>query len=210
MNISESGLHLIEEFEGLRLERYDDSVGVPTIGYGTTEGALGHPVPESCTQEEAEAWLKAYVAGSCEPAINALNADLNQNQYDALCSFTYNLGAGIFDGTGVGNYLREKNYEAAANDMLNYDHAGGEVLEGLRTRREAERKLFLTPAVAAAPVEEQTPNPSGVVEFKGSLNVHTGIWSVTGVNSTVRGSGVHNFTKQLFIQLDGNSTKITI
>jgi len=217
MHISEAGLKLIEEFEGFRAERYDDSVGVPTIGFGTTAGAgVVDPLPETCTEAEAENWLKEYVERDVEPAIDAIGAELNQSQFDALCSFAYNLGAGIFkESPNLEAELRGKDWEAAGNNMLGYDHAGGVVLEGLKTRREKEVALFDEPVKEEPPKEEPKPvekpkaSITGVVDFKGTLNVETGAVTVEGTNSTVRSNEVKSFDIPVKIEVDHNNTKIT-
>lgn len=144
MHISARGIALIKQFEGLSLNRYYDSVDVATIGFGTTEGDLGHPVPESCTLAQAEQWLREGMARTYEPPINALGVPLNQNQFDALCSLVYNCGPGAMSWQ-IGTDLRHRDYAAAANDFLRYVYAGGQRLQGLVNRREAERALFLKP-----------------------------------------------------------------
>lgn len=157
MHISTNGILLIKRFEGISLKRYLDSVGVPTIGFGTTEGDLGHPVPEFCTLAQAEDWLRAGMAKTYEPPINAVIAGgvkLNQNQFDALCSLSYNCGPGVISDTAVyqmARDLRSGQLAAAADDFLHYEFAGGQRLAGLVTRRTAERVLFLTPWVDPDP-----------------------------------------------------------
>lgn len=150
MHISEKGIALIKQFEGLSLKRYLDSVGVPTIGFGTTEGDLGHAVPATCTLAQAEGWLRDGMAKHYEPAINALGVALNPNQFDALCSLVYNCGPGVMSGS-IGTALRAKAYGVAAGGFQLYVLAGGQRLQGLVNRRAAERDLFLTPWVDPDP-----------------------------------------------------------
>ena len=90
--ISENGLALIKRFEGLRLTAYQDSVGVWTIGYGHTSSVSEG---QTITQTQADAYLRADCANA-EKAVNRYMAvyQWNQNQFDALVSFTYNCGAG--------------------------------------------------------------------------------------------------------------------
>jgi lysozyme len=156
MHISDAGLRLIEGFEGFSSRPYWDSLGgVWTRGFGETEGITGgsHPI----TRAQGSANLRARVERYYEPSIRALGVELNQDQWDALCSFAWNLGAGIFEGTDIGRYLRERNWLAAANSMLEYDHAGGQVVLGLQRRREAERRVFLSAVEKPAyvPADEQ-------------------------------------------------------
>lgn len=142
MHISTNGLHLIEQFEGWSSCPYWDPYGrVYTRGFGETEGITANS--RCISRAEGEANLKRLVEERYEWALNELGVPLGQNQWDALCSFVWNLGAGIFKGTNVGAALRKKEWGNAADCMLAYDHAGGQVLEGLRTRREQEVQLFL-------------------------------------------------------------------
>lgn len=152
MRTSASGIKLIEDFEGYRLQRYRDAVGVYTIGYGTTAADIG-TVPASCTREQAEKWLRDNLARKYEPAVNGLGVPLTQNQFDALVSFVYNCGPGALAGTTIGGDLRARNYRKAADDLLAWDKAGGRTLAGLTRRRQAERALFLTASTASTAKE---------------------------------------------------------
>lgn len=145
MHISSAGLALIKRFEGFRSHPYRDAVGVWTVGYGETRGV--GPNGPVLTEPQASAKLKARVRRDFEPYIHALGVPLNQHQFDALCSFIYNLGPGyLARGHSMGDALRARNYRAAADAFMLYDRAGGRVLEGLRRRRSEERALFLKPA----------------------------------------------------------------
>ena len=132
---NEAGLQLIESFEGLRLNSYQDSVGVWTIGYGHTQGVQPG---QTITQQQAQAFLQQDL-GVAEAAVNKLGLTLTDNQFAALVSFTFNLGAGNL------NKLLSQGLAAAPDRILLFDHAGGRVLPGLTRRRQAERALFLTP-----------------------------------------------------------------
>ena len=132
---NEAGLQLIESFEGLRLNSYQDSVGVWTIGYGHTQGVKPG---QTITQQQAQAFLQQDL-GVAESAVNKLGLTLTDNQFAALVSFTFNLGGGNL------NKLLSQGLAAAPDRILLFDHAGGRVLPGLTRRRQAERALFLTP-----------------------------------------------------------------
>ena len=148
MDISEKGLALITRFEGYSYHAYFDRWGgVWTVGFGETENVHSGT---TMTRAQAEHDLQARIIKEYEPSIKALKVDLNQNQFDALCSFVWNLGVGSM-AWDVGRYCRGKKWTLAANSMLEYTHAGGVVLPGLVTRRRAERALFLTPWHAPAP-----------------------------------------------------------
>ena len=139
MNVSEVGLDLIRSFEGLRLEAYDDSVAVHTIGYGHT---LGVCKGDTCTKEQADKWLKedAHHAENC--VNHSVSVDLTQNEFDALVSFVFNLGCGALAGATLLRKLNAGDYDGAGLEFKQWNKAGGNVLAGLTRRREAEAELF--------------------------------------------------------------------
>lgn len=161
MQVGLAGLKLIEEFEGLRLEAYQDPVGVWTIGYGTTAGAgVNVHAGMTCTQTQAEDWLRSYVNREVVPAIEAAwdarrgvirnTPNPNINRVDALASLGYNLGADIFRDTHtIGHDIRHgASMSRVGRDFLLYDYAGSVKLAGLVSRREAEQVLFNRPITA--------------------------------------------------------------
>lgn len=158
MKISNNGLRLIESFEGFQSCPYYDIYGkVWSRGFGETDwnGNFGG---KCISRSEAENNLRSQVDNNYGKAVNDLCVPLNQNQFDALCSFVYNLGTGSLEWD-VGRSLRERKYDQAANQMLQYDTAGGQVLPGLVTRRREERALFLTPTGPPP----KPPNPLNVL-----------------------------------------------
>lgn len=154
MHISNAGLRLIEEFEGFSGVPYWDPFGrVWTRGYGETEGISRNSPHISRAQGQAN--LRRLVETRYEWAIRQLGVGLfNQNQWDALCSFAWNLGAGIFTGS-LRAALQSKQWRVAAQHMLAYDHAGGQVLAGLARRRRLEVDLFLHRPEAYVPGDER-------------------------------------------------------
>ena len=151
MQLSQKGLDLIKEFEGCRLTAYQDAVGVLTIGYGTTNadkaitGVLITP-GLTITQKVAENWLKLTTDKKYGANVTKYDNKYhwNQNQYDALVSFAYNIGSIdqlTQNGTRTIAQISEK--------ILAYDKAGGKVLAGLTRRRKAEKELFDTPVKKA-------------------------------------------------------------
>lgn len=187
MNISERGLKLIEEFEGFSAVRYNDGTGVMTIGFGTT--SADGPLPARVTRAQAEALLRNNLRRRYEPAINGLGIPLNQNQYDALCSLAYNCGPGIVsDAYQIGRDLRARNYAAAAEDFLHYEFAGGRRLQGLVNRREAEKRLFLTPVAAPKPTLR---DPIGEWRFTGHVDMGNGQWHIQPAAGTNIQMGEH-------------------
>jgi lysozyme len=139
MHISQKGIDLIKAYEGLRLEAYQDSVGVWTIGYGTTRGVKAG---QKITRAEAEQFLQAEVA-RFEPQLSALvKVPLKQNQYDALTSFIYNLGATNLGSSTLLKLLNAGDYAGAAKQFGRWSKAGGKELAGLTARRAAESAMF--------------------------------------------------------------------
>ena len=147
MKISEKGLGLIKEFEGLVLKPYKDAVGIPTIGYGNTYYEDGRKVSLSdpaITEERATALLKMVVK-RYEDAINRyVQVPITQNQFDALVSFAYNIGNENVRKSTLMKLLNRKQYTEAADQLLRWNKAGGKTLKGLTRRRQAERVLFLS------------------------------------------------------------------
>ena len=141
---SSKGYNLIKHFEGLATTAYKCSAGVLTIGYGHT----GKDVVKGMviTELYADELLKADVAKLEHSLIKALNADeivLNQNQFDALISFSYNFGLSRLVNSTLWKYLRDGKYTMAAGQLIRWNKCNGRVLQGLTFRREAEAKLFL-------------------------------------------------------------------
>ena len=134
---------LIEKFEGLRLTAYQDMVGVWTIGYGHTGPDVKAGL--TITQQQAEQLLINDLA-RFNNGVNALvTVKINQNQFDALISFSYNLGLGSLQQSTLLRLLNAGNFQAAADQFPRWDRAGGKEVAGLLARRNAERALFLTP-----------------------------------------------------------------
>lgn len=138
MKTSQRGINLIKQFEGIRLTAYKCPAGVYTIGYGHTRGVKrGMKI----TEEEASAYLTADLRNS-EKAVERYDSvyHWNQNEFDALVSFTFNCGA-----TNLRSLLRNgrRNRSQIAATLPLYRKAGGKVLKGLERRRAAEKALFL-------------------------------------------------------------------
>ena len=142
MKISANGINMICGFEDLRLKAYDDGVGVWTIGYGTTV-INGRKVKkgDTCTVEQAKSYM-AQDLKQFESAVNQVKVPLNQNQYDALVSLAYNIGASAFLNSTLFKKLNAKDYKGAAEQFARWNRAGGKVMRGLTNRRAKERKLF--------------------------------------------------------------------
>ncbi|HHS9149477.1 TPA: lysozyme [Enterobacter roggenkampii] len=146
MQTSDKGIALIKQFEGCKLTAYQDSVGVWTIGYGWTQPVDGKPIRAGMTikQETAERLLKTGLVSYESNVSRLVKVDLTQGQFDALVSFTYNLGARSLSTSTLLRKLNAGDCAGAADEFLRWNKAGGKVLNGLTRRREAERALFLS------------------------------------------------------------------
>lgn len=143
MNISQNGIELIKKFEGCRLEAYKCPAGILTIGYGHTgsEVRLGQKI----TQEQAEKYLKQDITIHSNNVSRLVKAPLNQNQFDALVSFEYNVGYGNFASSTMLKLLNQKKYTEAAAQFGRWVYANKKILQGLVKRRAAEKELFVKP-----------------------------------------------------------------
>lgn len=141
MTISQVGIELIKSHEGLRTKAYMCPANVLTIGYGHTRNVFPNQV---ITLKEAERLLKEDLR-RFENAINKhVTVSLNQNQFDALVSFTFNVGANAFRNSTLLRLLNNQDYYGAAFQFDRWVNGGGGRLPGLVRRREEERKLFMT------------------------------------------------------------------
>lgn len=145
MKISENGLNLIKQFEGFRSQCYLDAVQKPTIGYGTLIDTKEEQYLKTKTINESEATqLLRYDLGKYERVVDDLvTVDLNQNQFDALCVFVYNVGLGNFKSSTMLKLVNQKKFTEAADQFSRWNKAGGKVLAGLTRRRQAEMELFI-------------------------------------------------------------------
>ncbi|HGG8841610.1 MULTISPECIES: lysozyme [Enterobacter] len=146
MQTSDKGIALIKEFEGCKLTAYQDSVGVWTIGYGWTQPVDGKPIRAGMTikQETAERLLKTGLVSYESDVSRLVKVGMTQGQFDALVSFTYNLGARSLSTSTLLRKLNAGDYTGAAAEFMSWNKAGGKALKGLTRRREAERTLFLS------------------------------------------------------------------
>lgn len=139
--IGTRGWALIREFEGLRLEAYKCPAGIWTIGFGTTQGVRPGMKISSV---QAEEMLRRDLTSFESNVRNLVKVPLNQNQFDALICFVYNIGINAFAKSTFLRKLNAKDYAGAANQFTRWNKADGKVLAGLTRRREAEKKLFLS------------------------------------------------------------------
>ena len=143
--INQASLDLIKSFEGLRLSAYQDSVGVWTIGYGTTAAAGVGITPHAgqiITEAEAEHYLSVAVAKFADQILRMLKRQATPNQFGAMVSLAYNIGPGNFSTSSVLRNFNAGDMGNAAASFAKWNRAGGKVLAGLTRRRAAEAALF--------------------------------------------------------------------
>lgn len=154
--LNKVGLALVKSFEGLKLKAYLCSAGVPTIGYGTTFYENGTKVTlkdPAITEERAEALLAIHMDTFAASVEKLVKVPLTDNQFAALCSFVYNLGAGSLQTSTLLKLLNNKDYAGAAGQFESWNKEKKDgvlvVSKGLTRRRQAEKALFMQSPVAA-------------------------------------------------------------
>jgi len=142
MKMGKKGIDLIKHFEGFRSTVYRCAAGVPTLGFGSTYGITMDSPP--ITEEEGIELLMLDIAKFERAVERLITVPLNQNQFDALVSFSFNLGSGSLQNSTLRRRVNRSEYERAAEEFPRWVFAGGRKLKGLVRRRYAERELFLT------------------------------------------------------------------
>lgn len=151
MQISKNGIKLIKTLEGCRLQAYDDYTGKPVGFGGNVRGTLtigvghtGQDVTKGLviTEEQASEFLRKDIA-VVEKTINeVVIVPLSQNQYDALCSFVFNIGCGAFRSSTLLKLLNQSEYEKASECFKDW-HRGNNIPHLLDNRRKKEKELFV-------------------------------------------------------------------
>lgn len=147
MRINQATIELIQEFEGCRLEAYQDSAGYWTIGWGHAETSGIPPIPKRgmvITQAEADALFMETLERFADRIRPMFKREATPNQFGAMLSLAYNIGTGAFGKSTCLKRFNAGDIEGAAEALTWFNKAGGKVLRGLVRRREAERALFLT------------------------------------------------------------------
>lgn len=190
MIISNKGLDLIKKFEGCRLKAYKDPAGVWTIGWGHTKGVKAG---DEITQEQADKLLRDDLA-VYETKVDKYDNKYhwNQNQFDALVSFAYNIGS-IDQLTSNGR----RSIKTISDKILEYNKAGGKKLEGLVRRRKAEKALFDEAVEGDSSAVEPQPNNSTPKETKAEEKPQSEVKSPYNVGQvyTVRVNSALNVRK---------------
>ena len=142
MIITNEGINLIKKFEGLRLAAYLCPAGVWTIGYGHTKGVKKGQV---ITQLEADNLLKEDLSSFEKGVTSLIKSNINQNQFDSLVSFAFNLGlANLKSSTLLKKVNANPNDITIVDEFIRWIYAGGKPLEGLKRRRQAEAYLYFS------------------------------------------------------------------
>ena len=148
MILDNKGYLLITKFEGLRLKPYLDSVKIPTIGYGNTYYPDGKKVTlldKDITKKEAFDMFKEVANRFAKRVDTLVTSNLNQNQFNALVSFAYNVGTGNFaSSTLLKKVNKNPNDLTIKDEFLRWNKAGGKVINGLTNRRNEEADLYFS------------------------------------------------------------------
>lgn len=173
MNVSDNGVNLVKQWEGEYLKAYWDDIGsVWTIGYGHTKNVYKG---QTITLQEAHELLREDLQSHMWKAKEQITSDLTQNQYDAIASFCFNLGANILTGSKLLTYLNESMWDEACNEMMDYCHGGGRFVQGLWNRRDKEVKLFKEGLYEKQCVQEREYDSSWFTEQRGVFTANTTI-----------------------------------
>lgn len=143
-NLDEA-IKLIKKFEGFRSKAYRDPIGIWTIGYGTIRYSNGKPVQRGdvISESEASKYIVSWLHKNAIPVVNReVKVTLNDNQYNALLSFVYNVGPGNFKRSTLLKKINFNDMFGAAKEFNKWVYAGGKKFKGLERRRKEERALF--------------------------------------------------------------------
>ena len=202
-DIPQAAVDLVKGFEGCRLNAYLDPVGIPTIGYGLTTGALPGVVVQmgmTITQREADEYLERTLARFADQIWPAFSRYPQPHQFGAMVSLAYNIGTGAFKKSTALKRFNAGDTAGTAEAMLWWNKAGGKVLRGLARRREAEVALFLGEPDGVA-VAETSVKPDAMRENPASSTTigATAGTAVAGATGTVTAISQLEGTAQLVV-----------
>jgi lysozyme len=147
MKLNQSGIDLMHQFEGLKLDAYLCPAKIPTIGWGSTFYEDGRKVKlgDKITKERADNLFLAIAEDFAKRVRTLLKKEVTENQFSALVSFAYNVGVGNLRTSTLLKKVNANPSDPSINtEFLKWNKAGGKVLAGLTRRREAESKLYFT------------------------------------------------------------------
>ena len=139
MKLSEAGYDIIKHFEGLKLDAYQCSAGVWTIGYGHTRNVKQG---DTITEEQADRFLEQDVKATVKFVNLYVRVELTQQMFDALCSFVFNVGVGAFRNSTMLRLLNRGNYDKVLLEFGRWVNVNGKESNGLKMRRKMEAELF--------------------------------------------------------------------
>lgn len=140
--LGSAGENLIKSFETLKLLAYPDSGGIWTCGWGHTGADVVQGT--TCTPEQAETWFLADTQAAVHGVDASLTTNVTQNQFDAMASFTFNVGVGAEAHSTLARLVNARDFAGAAAEFPKWDHVNGVPSAGLLRRRQAEQALFLS------------------------------------------------------------------
>lgn len=141
MRMSKRGYELIKTFEGYFQRPYLCPAGYPTVGYGHLIRE-GEDFSQGLTEEEANALLRKDIGHYESAVLRLIHVPLNQSQFDALVSFTYNLGPGALQRSSMRQKINREEHEEVPREMMKWVWAAGKKLKGLIRRRQAEGLMY--------------------------------------------------------------------
>lgn len=167
LDASQACLDMITRFEGEVLHLYEDVAHHATIGVGhlvhtgpITDADRKGPFGKGITHQQSQDLLRKDVARFVDAVRNAVTVPLTQNQFDALVSFTFNVGAGNLQKSTLLKKVNARDFAHVQPEFLKFNKAGGKVFAGLTKRREAEAALFMGHASnGSAPPQPQVHWP---------------------------------------------------
>jgi lysozyme len=142
-----AGIEVIKKYEGFSADPYLCPAGVPTIGYGSTRWFDGYRITmdsRTISRDDATRLLQMELHHIESAVPRLIKAPLTQNQFDALASFTFNLGSGRLQSSTLRARVNRLDYDGAADEFPKWCKAANKVLPGLVRRRAEERQLWLT------------------------------------------------------------------
>jgi lysozyme len=143
-HITQHGLNLIKQFEGFSSHIYLDAAGLPTIGYGhLLHAGEAEMFKNGITESVAQALLIKDVLRAEQAVLRLITVPLTNGQFDALVSFTFNLGAGALQRSTLRRKINREDHPDAPAEFMKWVWAGGRRLKGLIRRRSAEAQLYV-------------------------------------------------------------------